>query len=63
MPVEVRVGDKIVTVPMLDGRGSVTVPAGATWTLDPQSKVLRREEHIERFQQYQEAQKKKKAKA
>jgi aminopeptidase N len=63
MPVDVRVGGKIVTVPMTDGRGSVTVPAGATYTLDPHSKVLRREQHIERFQQYQEEQKKKKEKA
>ena len=63
MPVEVRVGERIVSVPMADGRGSVAVPAGATWTPDPHSKVLRREAQIERFQQYQDAQKKKKAAA
>jgi aminopeptidase N len=61
MPVDVRVGERVVTVPMADGRGSVAIPAGATWTLDPHSKVLRREAHIERFQQYQDAQKKAKA--
>jgi aminopeptidase N len=61
MPVEVRVGQRIVTLPMTDGRGSVALAAGDTWTLDPGSKILRREVHVERFQQYQEAQKKKKA--
>jgi aminopeptidase N len=58
MPVEVRVGDRIVNVAMLDGRGSVALPEGASYTLDPHSKVLRREQQIERFQQYQEEQKK-----
>jgi aminopeptidase N len=58
MPVEVRVGEHVVTVAMTDGRGSVVVPAGATYTLDPHSKILRREERIEAFQKYREAQKK-----
>jgi aminopeptidase N len=66
LPVEVRVGSRIVTVPMADGRGSVELPAGALegagYTLDPQSKILRRELRIERFQQYQEEQRKAKAK-
>jgi len=61
MPVEVRVGQRIVTVPMTDGRGSVELTADAAYTLDPHSKILRREQHIERYQQYQEAQKKRKA--
>ncbi len=60
MPVEVRVGERIVDVPMTDGRGSVALPAGATYTLDPHSKVLRRLEHVERFHQYQDEQKKRK---
>ncbi|HEV7814564.1 MAG TPA: M1 family metallopeptidase [Janthinobacterium sp.] len=58
MPVEVRVGNHIVSVPMTDGRGQLALPAGATYTLDPHSKILRREAHIEAFQQYQEAQRK-----
>jgi aminopeptidase N len=65
MPVEVRVGSRIVTVPMADGRGSVDLPAnaaaGADYTLDPRSRILRREGRIERFQQYQEEQKKARA--
>ena len=60
MPVEVRIGERIVSVPMTDGRGSVELAAGAPYTLDPHSKILKRELHIERFQQYLEAQKKKK---
>jgi len=47
-----------VTLPMADGHGSVTVPAGATYTLDPRSKILRREERFEIFQRYQERQRK-----
>jgi aminopeptidase N len=63
MPVEVKVGERVVSVPMTDGRGSVELPEGAAYTLDPHSKVLRREQHIERYQQYREEQKKKKEKA
>jgi hypothetical protein len=50
---------------MADGRGSVDLPAnaaaGADYTIDPHSKVLRRELRIERFHQYQEQQKKARA--
>jgi aminopeptidase N len=60
MPVEVRVGSRIVTVPMEGGRGSVELPEGASYTLDPQSKILRRDEHIERFREYEKAQRKEK---
>jgi aminopeptidase N len=58
MPVEVRVGQKLVTVAMDGGRGSVELPAGATYTLDPRSKILKREEHIEKFQEYEKEQRK-----
>jgi aminopeptidase N len=61
MPVEVRVGGKLETVEMKDRQGSIALPAGATWTLDPHSKLLRREPHIEEFQAYEKEQKKKKA--
>jgi hypothetical protein len=61
MPVEVRVGQRLVSVPMADGRGSVALAPGETWTLDPHSKLLRREERIERFQRYKDEQKKRKA--
>jgi aminopeptidase N len=58
MPVEVRVGRKIVTVPMEGGHGILKLPEGASYTLDPQSKILRREEQIERFHEYEKAQRK-----
>jgi aminopeptidase N len=58
MPVDVRVGDAIVTVPMKDGRGHLTIPALATITLDPNSKILRRDEGIESFQRYRAEQRK-----
>ncbi|MDB5933116.1 MAG: peptidase [Massilia sp.] len=61
MPVEVRVGSKVETVAMTDGQGSLALPDGATWTLDPHSKLLRRARHIEEFQLYEKEQKKKKA--
>jgi aminopeptidase N len=52
MPVDVRVGGKIETVDMQDGQASIALPDGAVWTLDPHSKLLRRAQHIEEFQQY-----------
>jgi aminopeptidase N len=50
LPVQVRVGDKVVDVAMTDGRGHVELPAGATYTLDPHSRVLRELPHIAEFQ-------------
>lgn len=50
MPVEVRVGTRVVEVPMRDGQGSVRLPEGASYTLDPHSKVLRELPHIAAFQ-------------
>ena len=56
MPVEVRIGKDIQTVPMALGFGELHLPAGATYTLDPHSRVLRRAEHIEQFQKFREEQ-------
>ena len=50
LPVLVRVGDRVVDVPMTGGRGHVDLPAGASYTLDPHSKVLRELPHIAEFQ-------------
>jgi len=58
MPVEVRVGTTIVSLPMADGHGSIALPPGATYTLDPHSKLLRREARFEIFPRYQEQQQK-----
>jgi aminopeptidase N len=52
MPVEVRVGKQLVTVLMEGGKGSVPLPQGETYTIDPHSKVLRREVQIEQYQEF-----------
>jgi len=36
-----KAGMDVVTLPMTDGRGDVTLPEHATYTLDPDSKLLR----------------------
>ena len=59
MPVEVRVGERIETVAMKDGVGSLNLSAGSTYTIDPHSKLLRRLEHIEVFQEYEKSKRKK----
>jgi len=58
MPVDVRIGDRIETLPMTDGRGHVALPPDTTFTIDPHSKLLRHEPHIDAFQKYDDAQKK-----
>ncbi|MGZ5198155.1 MAG: M1 family metallopeptidase [Telluria sp.] len=72
MPLEVRIGHplagagqpgagqpgQLVTLPMDAGKGSIALPPGATYTLDPHSKILRRAEHIEAYQQFMKARRK-----
>jgi aminopeptidase N len=53
MPVEVRVGDEVRTLPMTDGRGRITIPPDTTFTIDPHSKLFRHEPHIDAFQKYE----------
>ncbi|WP_043693962.1 M1 family metallopeptidase [Luteibacter sp. 9133] len=57
MPVDVRIGDHIVTLPMADGRGDVTLPEGASYTIDPDSKLLRRDTGIEAYRDYMDKRK------
>ncbi len=57
MPVDVRAGDRVETLPMTDGRGHVALPPGTTFTIDPGSKLLRQEPYIEAFQKYDAEQK------
>ncbi len=57
MPVDVRVGDRVVTLPMTTGTGDVTLPEGASFTIDPDSKILRRDTGIEAFRAYMEKRK------
>ena len=57
MPVEVRVGDRIETVAMTGGSGTLAVPDGAHVVIDPAGKILRRSADIDALQtwRYQEA--------
>ncbi len=49
MPVEVRVDGRDRTVAMKDGGGRIDLPAGAVYTIDPHSKVLRALPYMEEF--------------
>ncbi len=49
MPVEVRVNDHIETLTMTDGHGELTLPANATYTLDPHDKVLRVQAYLDEW--------------
>jgi aminopeptidase N len=55
MPIEVAVDGRVVSLPMTGGRGAVTAPARALVTVDPHSKVLRRDPAIEAYQAYLKA--------
>lgn len=47
LPVEVRVNNKIVKLAMTQGRGEITLPPHATYTVDPAAKVLKHEPQID----------------
>ena len=55
MPVEVQVGDRTAKLPMADGRGSLTVPAGAHVVVDPWSRILKRNPAVEAAQAWRTA--------
>ena len=58
MPVEVAVDGTTVSVPMADGRGSIMLPAANSQvTIDPQSKLLRQSQAIDRYRNWDEAEK------
>ncbi|WP_395944451.1 M1 family metallopeptidase [Brevundimonas sp.] len=57
MPVEVEIDGALQTVPMTDGRGAITAPAGAHVLIDPQNKVLRQSDVVDALQAYKAAQK------
>ena len=50
-------------LPMTDGHGEPTPPANALYTVDPGSRVPRREAHIDAWKRGDDERKKKKAKA
>jgi aminopeptidase N len=61
MPLEVRVDDRIEKLAMTDDHGELTVPARALVTIDPYSRVLRQEAHIDAWKRDEAARKKNKA--
>lgn len=55
MPIEVKVGDKIVAVPMADGAGRIKVGDATPVIVDPASKILRRQPYLEEYQAWKKA--------
>jgi aminopeptidase N len=55
MPVEVKVGDKVVTVAMRDNTGRVKVGDAVPVIVDPASKILRRQPYLEDYQAWKKA--------
>jgi hypothetical protein len=55
MPVEVKVGGKIVTLPMADNTGRVKVGDAVPVIVDPASKILRRQPYVEQWQAWKKA--------
>ena len=49
MPIEVKVGDKVVTASMADGMGRIKVGDTVPVIVDPASKVLRRQPYLEDY--------------
>lgn len=47
LPLQVRVNDKIVSLPMAHGVGKVSLPPNATYTIDPGARVLKHEPHLD----------------
>ena len=41
LPVEVRIGERKLRVPMTNGRGEVAIAANESYTVDPDNMVLR----------------------
>jgi aminopeptidase N len=61
MPIEVEVDGTITKLPMTDGSGTVTVPAGAHVVVDPYDRVLKDEPAIDAYRAWAAAQRKAKA--
>ncbi|MYM26225.1 M1 family peptidase [Duganella sp. FT135W] len=60
MPLEVRINNRIEKLAMSDGHGELALPPHALVTIDPQSRVLRQQDHIDEWKAIED--KKKKAK-
>ncbi|WP_447407630.1 hypothetical protein, partial [Clostridium perfringens] len=55
MPVEVDVAGKLTTLPMSEGHGTLTIPAGTHYVVDPDAKILRRSVAVEDMQAWRVA--------
>lgn len=54
MPIEVKVGDETVSLPMTGGKGSIPLPKATTHVvIDPEGKILRQSDDIDAFQAWQ----------
>jgi len=61
MPVKVTVDGELRTVPMERGRGEIDLPSAASRvTIDPDSKLLRQSDAIDRYRRWDDAEKAKK---
>ncbi|MCM8730345.1 M1 family metallopeptidase [Hephaestia sp. GCM10023244] len=56
MPLEVRVGDRIETLAMRDGTGTLAVPASVHIVADPRAKILRQSDTVDAFRAWRQAQ-------
>ena len=61
MQVEVEVNGTVRTVEMRNGRGSIDTPRGAIVIVDPENKVLRQLDEVDRLRAYQRAQRERRA--
>ncbi len=52
MPVDVRIGERLVTLPMTNGSGEAPAAERVPITLDPQSKILMQSDAIDRFREW-----------
>ena len=58
MPLEVRINNRIEKLAMSDGHGELTLPPHALVTIDPMSRVLRQQNHIDEWKAIEDKKKK-----
>ncbi|HEX5342192.1 MAG TPA: M1 family metallopeptidase [Duganella sp.] len=60
MPLEVRINNRIEKLAMANGEGELALPPHALVTIDPQSRVLRQQDHIDEWKAIEDKKKAKK---
>ena len=58
LPIEVRINDRIEKLAMTNGEGELALPPNALVTIDPQSRVLRQQDHIDEWKAIEDQKKK-----